>query len=257
MIKHTTTLILSLLLGFSVSVQAQDMPELITIRGVILSVADSLPVPYVNITSSGSDFGTISNDEGFFYISVMSTDTLTFSSVNHQNANIPASRFPRNEKAVLFLIPTTYNIQEVTINEFSKEWIRDQILNGDIPPDPYDVDIYIPPDVVMTKDPAPKPKAPNETHAAGGIGLGNMLDFKAKDIQRQKDEVAKWQNRDAKMKQRYGKERIQSLVPVPDEEIEDFKRFCNLPDAFILNAPEYDLMLAIKECYVAYHKVKH
>lgn len=257
MIRHTTTLLLSLLLGLSIPLHAQDMPKMVTVKGVLLSVADTMPVAYCNITGSGSNFGTITNDTGYFYITVLSTDTLVFSSVNFQDTKVPVSRFPDNEASVLFLLPITYNIEEVTINEFSKEWIRDQMLNGDIPPDPYDVDIYIPPDVVMTQDPAPKPKAPNETHAAGGIGLGSMLDFKSKEIQRQKDEVAKWENRETKMKQRYGKDRIQSLVPVPDEEIEDFKRFCNLKDDFILNAAEYDLMVAIKECYVAYHKVRH
>lgn len=257
MIRHTTTFILSLFLGLSLSLQAQDMPELVTVRGVLISMADTMAVPYVNITGSNSDFGTISNDTGYFYISVLSTDTLIFSSVNFQLAKVAVSEFPRDSAALVFLVPITYNIEEVTINEFSKEWIRDQMLNGDIPPDPYDVDIYIPPDVVMTVDPEPKPKAPNETHAASSISLGSLLDFKSKAIQRQKDEIAQWQNRETKLKQRYGKDRIQSLVPVPDEEIEDFKRFCNLGEEFILNAAEYDLMVAIKECYVAYHKVKH
>jgi len=49
-----------------------------------------------------------------------------------------------------------------------------------------------------------------------------------------------------------GKERRKLKEGLYGEELEKFKRYCNLPQSFVLNASEYDFLLAVKTCYYQY-----
>ena len=51
---------------------------------------------------------------------------------------------------------------------------------------------------------------------------------------------------------RFESELIWELTGLYGEELENFKRYCNLPEGFVIRASEYDFLLEVKSCYYKY-----
>ena len=54
------------------------------------------------------------------------------------------------------------------------------------------------------------------------------------------------------MDKRFESELIWELTGLYGQELEKFKRYCDLPEGFVLRANEYDFLLSIKKCYYDY-----
>jgi hypothetical protein len=55
-----------------------------------------------------------------------------------------------------------------------------------------------------------------------------------------------------KVDKRFESELIWELTGLYGEELERFKRYCNLPQGFVITANEYDFLITIKTCYYNY-----
>jgi hypothetical protein len=53
---------------------------------------------------------------------------------------------------------------------------------------------------------------------------------------------------------KYTNDLIIRATGISEKQIYEFKKFCNLPHYFILNATDYELVVAIKNCYYDYQK---
>ena len=72
----------------TLSASAQEIGE---IKGLVLDVDKKEALPYTNIVVLHKEFGTISNEKGFFVLDIEylnSTDTLSFQYVGYKTQNI-------------------------------------------------------------------------------------------------------------------------------------------------------------------------
>lgn len=223
------------LVGFTASAQT---PQAVVISGQILDVGDSMGLPYVNMWGKQSKIGGTTNVDGSFAIYVLPGDTMHITSIGFvtKDWKVPLD-IALNPKITLVMYREVYDIDEVTIMPRD---IRNDIMN--VPP------------------PGGPPVSPHFPHTprfgvspGGGITFG--FDSKAKHMREQQEHIAQWDYEEAMREYiafRYNPTFIQQFVPLPDEQMESFMHFCNLPADFIVSSNDYDLAKAIKDCYGAF-----
>ena len=84
-----TLLLLVWALG-AVFCQAQD--ELFLVKGRVFSEDSLTAIPYVNIVSELSHYGTVSNQDGWFLINSKTIDTLWVSCVGFERQRVPVAK---------------------------------------------------------------------------------------------------------------------------------------------------------------------
>lgn len=97
-----------------------------TINGRIVEAETQEGIPFVTV-QLGSNYGVISNEEGYFVLKPRHTDEesiLVFSSMGFESLEIPLSEF-ENEQTVI-LSPSTYELDEVLL--FDRELSAEDIL---------------------------------------------------------------------------------------------------------------------------------
>ena len=55
---------------------------------------------------------------------------------------------------------------------------------------------------------------------------------------------------------KFNKRNVGELTGLKGEELVEFMDYCNLPEEFLLNASEYDILDTVKRMYRAYYKRK-
>jgi hypothetical protein len=95
----------------------------IHIRGKVLSQSSNKIIPFANIGILDSPIGSISNEDGSFFLSIPNSyldHFLTVSSVGYSRWNIPISKIDTSETYTVFLQESSTRIQEVLV-EAKKE----------------------------------------------------------------------------------------------------------------------------------------
>lgn len=114
------TCISFLLLIFAITdVFAQDEeidPVLIKIKANILSVADSVPVPYANVLNVRTHGGTITNNGGYFTLEMLNIDSLVVTSIGYKRSVL---KVPVNYSGYttlnFYIQPINYGVGEVRV----------------------------------------------------------------------------------------------------------------------------------------------
>lgn len=116
--KRLIYLIALLFAGFCTKGQDKDQPDvmLVKLRGKILNVADSQPIPYVNIVNARTHSGTITNVNGIFTFEMLNIDTLVATSIGFERAvlKVPYNYNELNE-IVYYFKPVNYGLNEVKV----------------------------------------------------------------------------------------------------------------------------------------------
>lgn len=217
-------------------VTTAQTPQPVLLNGRVIDVGDSMGLPYVNMYGSQSKMGGISDVDGSFSIYVLPGDTLRLSSIGFvtKQWRVPLDISLYNEEVTLVMYRELYDIDEVTIMPRD---IRNDIMN--VPP------------------PDGPPVSPHFPHTPKfGVGPNGSITFgfdsKAKHIRDQQQHVAQWNYEEAMREYiafRYNPTFIKQFVPLSDDQMETFMKYCNLPDDFIVQSNDYDLAKAIKDCY--------
>ncbi len=220
------------MLGFSAAAQK---PQPVLLTGRIIDVGDSLGMPYVHIYGLQSHMGGTTDADGSFTIYVLPGDTLRLSSIGFvtKQYKVPLD-IALHSNVTIVMYRELYDIDEVTIKPRD---IRQDIMN--VPP------------------PEGPPVSPHFPHTPRfGVGPNGSITFgfdsKAKHIREQQEQVAQWNYEEAMREYiafRYNPTFIKQFVPLQDDQMETFMRFCNLPADFIVSSNDYDLAKAIKDCY--------
>lgn len=85
-----------------------------TFQGQILSVEDSLPIPFVNVYTEGYEKFASSSAMGYFSISIVEGDTLNFSAVGFRPRQLIAFTVSGIEQKI-YLTQVTYELPGLTI----------------------------------------------------------------------------------------------------------------------------------------------
>ena len=233
----------------SFCLSAQDIHYVIFSGKVLNEEAE--PLSFTTIINKDRNLGTIASRDGDFRIRVKENEEIVFSSVGYFSKRyyVPSydSLTEYSENIILRQDTILLDIIEIypwpaTYEEFKRKFVEfdepENIVNLDIP------EIKVPP----------------FTHP-GHIGitlpgpislLYNLFSRSAK-RQRQYAALIEHDRIQRKLALRYNKEIIYRITGLTDEkEIYDFMQYCNFTDEFIFNSLEYEIYLAIRNCYLSY-----
>lgn len=227
----------------------------VLVTGTVYNLVDSTTVSRVYVGTKLSFDGAITDTNGRFSIVVNADDTLYFSSIEFDKKQVPVSRIYDPTNLEVYLKPALYNIDPVTIRALNPGQFRHDFLTLDLPPDPFAVHLNLPEDIGKKRillDHPPQPEV-------GFAGLGIYIAFGKTKYQRQVEQanrhISAWtagEERLASIHKKYNPTIVKQYVPLTDEQMEAFMKYCNLDEEFILQATEYEIGTAIKDCYLAY-----
>ena len=230
----------------------------IALFGKVYSLIDSSALAGVHVINITQQNATTSDVEGYFILDVLPSDKLMFTSIGYESYSltVPAET-EENLSLTVYLEQADYQIDTVTILPYpNKEGFKHAFMNLDLPKE-NQINLNLPPGSVDPLNPDGKILLPHEVKIKG-IGVWGKLfinmDPAHKDVaRRQRFEQNK--NNWAEIEKKYGNEFIEKLTGLRGEEaIVAFKKFCNLPNDFIIKNNEYVIAEAIVECYKQFEK---
>lgn len=118
--KIFTSITFLFLIFVILKVAAQDEeidPVLIKIKANILSLADSVPVPYANVLNLRTHSGTITNNGGYFTLEMLNIDSLIITSIGFQKSvlKVPAN-YSGYSTLNFYIQPVSYGLGEVKVD---------------------------------------------------------------------------------------------------------------------------------------------
>lgn len=235
-----------------VMAQMPHQNDPIRIHGEVVSMETGEAVPYVHIIDPTKNQGTISDIHGKFVLMTDPTDTLIFSAVGFEKLTIVLTNEDLElEKPIqISLTPSTYELAPVQIHAFKDEAaFKQEILNLKLPEEKK---IIIP----GTYD---GPRDPNARFALARGPLStvqNMFSKEAKELKKYQ-EVIRDYPREKTIAAKYNRDIVGEITGLKDEELNDFMLFCKVPDDFILSANEYEIVLAVNNCYKDFLQAQH
>ena len=239
---------------FSIFAKSQYFPEIIEIKGRIISHQTHSSIPgaqYINVKKR--TYGLADNN-GEFHISMHRNDILRISSIGYGERFISFkdSIIQSDKVFVIELERKIYSIATVDIYEarwddfkfdFEQVKLADNSTQDKIKDwislvvDPYELS--------ARKNPMPT-----------GFGLSIPLSFKSKQ-EKQMIEVRDLEKKDAFQKiveNKYNRDLVSRITGLQNKELSDFMKYCNFPDQYILQSNSYDIILSIKRLYKDYQQ---
>lgn len=117
--KIFTGIIVLLLISTTPRIMAQNEeidPVLIKIKANILSLSDSVAVPYANVLNPRTHGGTITNNAGYFTLEMLNIDSLIVTSIGYQKSvlKVPAN-YSGYTTLNFYIQPVNYGVGEVRV----------------------------------------------------------------------------------------------------------------------------------------------
>ncbi|MCK4662377.1 MAG: hypothetical protein KAT68_05900 [Bacteroidales bacterium] len=216
--------------------------------GKLINSFDSSVVTDAHIININSNKGTISNNKGIFKIPVNKNDTLVFSSIGFEYTvfTVCDSILNKADTIEINLLPRCYELPSVKIFPYMNyEDFKQAFLNMEIKDETIDLHL---PDLTGFGKPVPKSEF--------GLAVSSPITFFYNQFSKEGKELRKYAEiikRDNYQKHiiiKYNKEIISLITGLKDdEEIMEFIEFCDFSDEFIKQSIDYDIYLAIKNCY--------
>ncbi|MDR0395250.1 MAG: carboxypeptidase-like regulatory domain-containing protein [Tannerella sp.] len=101
-----------------VAVNAQENAgDFYVINGIVKDMRSKKPVEYVNVSASGTNIGTVTNEDGEFTLKLgkdLDTKELRLSCIGYYNARISITKTNR-EGATFFITPESYVLSEIQV----------------------------------------------------------------------------------------------------------------------------------------------
>ena len=237
-------LILLLLLSAPSLCAAQTTP----LTGTVVDVKDSTAISNVNIINLSTKRGTATDPLGRFIISAAEGDYLRLSAIGYDTlyyAVADAAFF--NEEFIIYFVPRTYSIPEVTVSPFGTyQQFKQSFMNLKLEDN-------------ITLNLPELPPAPMVSFQGGGIGVTGALGMlhekwskqgKERTVYRQ---LVKEKDQSEYIATRYNSSIVKRITGMVDEEdIKLFMKFCHLQYEFVSQSTDYQLYAAVKECYKEY-----
>jgi hypothetical protein len=254
MLKHFlyTLGVLCLVILIQGRAAAQDSgidtdPILIRLKAQIISMGDSMPVPYANVVNYRNRSGASSNVSGHFSLEMLNIDTLVISAMGFKprTVRIPRFFFPENT-LLIYMEPVIYPLQEVQVSGDKARVNMDGIPIGK------QVDIA----------PELRGDAFNERPPVLAALL-NPLSYWQYYLSRQ--EIRKRKVREAisieknwEMHSRnYNKEVVMLLTGLTENQADDFMLWFNAQNVLPYTATEYEVRAAIREYFMVYARERN
>lgn len=251
MSKSVSYFIVVFLLWTGLNVYGQDSgmdqdPVLIHLKGRILSVADSMPIPFVNIVYPRNRSGTSSNAGGFFSLEMLNIDSLSLSAMGFKTkiVKIP-QRYSEATILTIFMQPVVYAIREVQVTAKKPDVNMDGI--------PVGKSSGIAPEL---RGDAFNEKPPVLAAIFNPISYWQyFLSRREKQKRRVRESIALEKNWEMHSLN-YNKGMVKLLTGINDQEAEEFMIWFNVQNVLPYTSTEYEVRAAIKNYYEIYRKEK-
>lgn len=212
---------------FSCSLTAQ---ELINVYGKVFDPSLNEPLPHLMVVSKNRGTGSFGTAKGTFHIRLYSNDTLLVSVPGYKIEAIP---LPEGKDSIYLEIPLNRlerTLQGVTIRpEREAEEIKEDLSKLERAPD-YKLNTF------------------SEKFSSPITYLYERFSR----FEQSKREVARleyeYQQREL-LKELFKIYVSHDVIDLEDDEFDQFVHYLNLPDEFIRNATQYDLVMAVKARY--------
>ena len=215
---------------------------LILLSGIVID-QDSVELSDVHIYNQNNRQVLISDPSGFFSIYAAKSHVLRFTSIGYETkyVSIPADFKGEVYFTYIMLKERVTPLENVTI--IAKEEETQSMLK--VPERPKPFGEY----GIGTLQSEPVKISP-------GIGspismLYEWFSKKAKEERKLKEILASDAIR-KNVDKRFESELIWEMTGLYGDDLERFKRFCNLPRSFVLYSNEYDFLVAVKDCFYKY-----
>ncbi len=248
---HTTRYYCSLLFAFFVIYQTHA--QQIHIKGFIFSEDKNEALAFVNILQNPSGQRTHTNKFGAFSILARASDTLEISMIGYQTKKILIKDFaihPSDTIVKIYLQARVYSLNRFDVNRnkyrndslakhFATILKTDSLLNN------YSKIKYWPKSTQFVVSPI-------------GIGCTGCITAIWFRYSKRGQEITKTLRLIdhykvlQKIDEKFNKDFIQKITGLEGVLLDVFMKHCKLPDQFILDASEYDLGIATKNCLVSF-----
>lgn len=244
-----SVLFLSIL--FSVTLKGQIDPsrsDAYLLKGFVVGADTSQTIPLANILNKQSQDRYVSNRFGAFGIPVAENDTLVFSVIGYQIFELAVKKFVVSKHQFpikVRLKPLTYQLKQVDVSFQKKR--QDSLAKKA---------------AIMLKK---SPLLNNYYHVQSWIN-GNsgtpLNDFLSAGNSRMQEytklmHLIELYQEQQKVDERLTDDLICRATGIKPNQVGLYRRFCKLPHYFILNASDYELILAIKDCYKDFKLIKN
>ncbi|MGK7392972.1 MAG: carboxypeptidase-like regulatory domain-containing protein [Candidatus Cyclobacteriaceae bacterium M3_2C_046] len=235
------------LLPFSVWSQDEPAEKQLELCGEIINGENDKPAEFVHIVNKNTNQGTVSDAQGNFCINMSLSDTLVFSSVGYDRHYFSLSQEPEgNELYVkILLTPSTLELQSVEVFAYkTAEEFKDAILKMEVEPEE---SITIPGSYTGPRREV-KPTILNPISFVFG-----SFNKKQKEIRK----LAEVQRKEAGKLRDLGEsyQIVKRITGLEDEqELDQFLEFCQISVKKLETSSEYDLALAINQCWEEYQE---
>jgi hypothetical protein len=225
------------------------------IKAYIKSFDDSTAVSYAHIIIKQSNYFLVADDFGYFEENFRSEDTLIIMALGFVIKEIPVKDLSYIIVNKIYLQTRFYEIPEAVIFPYKTyDEFKQAFINLKLPKEK-EIELDLP---VFEKS---KPSYITNINGQptfvieGPITALYMAFSREGKFLRRYQEIVKNDELKKEVKKRYNNDLITYITGIKDEKIlSDFIQFCHLSDEFILKANEYDLYLAINQCYIEFKK---
>ena len=244
----------------------------IDVSGKVIDADSLTPIASVFIYVPDMEIGTISNENGFFSISIKTTDTLVFSAVNYISKFyiLPDSLRKGRPFIEIPMILRTIELKEVVVKgHLNPAAVRRYLDNlnrkrrEDHPPNiyrnkPSSKPITTPAGRKHTVSLGTSTKPEGGAALEGALtGLANLFNKRAKQQKRVAALLEAQQNREAQeaykdfINSKFNENVVAEATGLTGARLDEFLQYCNLTDEFIYYATEYELIEAI---FIRYYR---
>jgi len=225
-------------------VQAQEQKdETISLSGTIVD-KDGEVVPFATISVAKTGKGVISDDEGFFFIKFPKKDTLVLSTVAHETQHLyfGDTATTDNYDLQIRLSEQTYALENVTIFAFKDEYaFKKAILEMDDLPNEKQ-GIHIPGSYYG-------PRKEVKANALNPVSfIAGRLNKRARYEREARQKIAEAKQSDALAK-KYNRALVEKVTGLKEDTLDKFMMYCRMRDLFVEQPNEYQVILAINQCY--------
>ncbi len=233
-----------------VSVYAQretlSLDSLVMMQGQLRDVASGVPIPYAHILNTRYKRATVSDTLGFFTLPMHRNDTLFITAIGFEDTKFTLPVFwPANHySGVIYIKERVYHIEGVTVHGLGTyEQFKQKVLSLDLSKNKViRMQTYY--DKILTEEAIKYQK----------VSTGFLFSLRSPEERSLKklEKVLEEQKIRDKIKSKFNKAMVSQLTGLQGIQLERFMHYCDLPEDFILNASEYDILVRVKNIYENY-----
>lgn len=222
---------------------AQEKQQ-IELSGTIIEAETGNAVPYVHVVNKNTRKGSVSNTEGRFWMTMGKTDTVLFSAIGFEPYAFTVKDQVKSDKLIVTIEmnTSTMELQPVKVFAYKDEHaLKKAIIAMEVPIEEDRKRIQLPGfNYGPTKEVRPSVLNP----------ISLLHNAFSRDVKEQK-KLAQYQQQESYqnlLKAKYNEAVVIELTGLPEDDVKDFMKFCQLPESFIARSSEYEIAVAVNNC---------